>query len=156
MSTSIATLVPSMSFQQQLTLQHSACDNAFAEIESQLESANWLGVERAFTQFLRDIEEHFDYEEQVLFPALEAASPMALQPVTVMRAEHEQIRELAADLRQAINEQQSDLTRGSLETLMFLIQQHNAKEENVLYPMADQLLSTALLADTPVTAENNR
>ena len=33
-----------------------------------------------------------------------------------------------------------DLLQGASETLVFLLQQHNAREENVLYPIAEQLL----------------
>lgn len=40
----------------------------------------------------------------------------------------------------------TQLLADAAETLLFLMQQHNSKEETVLYPMADRMLSDALLA----------
>lgn len=91
--------------------------------------------------FVTEIESHFHYEENVLFPALQRVQPMASQPVAVMLSEHEQIREFIKDLRSAVDGQRSDEVDGLAQTLMFVIQQHNAKEEAVLYPLADQLLT---------------
>ena len=46
--------------------------------------------------------------------------------------------------------QDADAYSGEAETLLIMMQQHNMKEENMLYPMCDQRLTDqteALLAD---------
>lgn len=132
--------VAAMSFHETLSHQHRNCDIALAGVEQEAIDGRWSDAERAFNNFLALTEDHFTYEEQVLFPALQQANPMTAQPVSVMQSDHTQIRELAADLQIALQERRRDLLQGASETLVFLLQQHNAKEESVLYPIADQLL----------------
>ena len=51
------------------------------------------------------------------------------------------IRELLANLDSAVTARDADEYVGLSETLLILLQQHNLKEEQVLYPMSDQLLN---------------
>ncbi len=57
-----------------------------------------------------------------------------------MRGEHVQLRELMAAAGEALVAQDSEAYLGEAETLLIMMQQHNMKEENVLYPMCDQHL----------------
>jgi hemerythrin-like domain-containing protein len=76
----------------------------------------------------------------VLFPAFEARTGMSMGPTQVMRSEHEQMRGLIGDMARAAAEANRDGYLGLSETLNMLMQQHNLKEENMLYPMSDQVL----------------
>lgn len=134
-----------MSFKQVLTGQHRACDEEFAGIEQAAHHADWAGAAQATQVFLEDMEAHFRFEEQVLFPALELATPMAAGPVSVMCGEHAQMRDLFNQLRDACESRDVAKLTDAVETLLLLMQQHNMKEENVLYPIADQSLSSDLL-----------
>ena len=58
-------------------------------------------------------------------------------PTSVMRIEHEQIRSLLEELSRALESKDDDRILAIGETLNILIQQHNLKEENMLYPMSD-------------------
>jgi hemerythrin-like domain-containing protein len=78
----------------------------------------------------------------VLFPELAQVFQVAEQPIEIMLAEHTQMRALFADLRDAVASRDKPASLGILETLHFLVQQHNYKEEGVLYPMADGALPT--------------
>ena len=62
-------------------------------------------------------------------------------PTAVMRSEHAQIRELMEAAAAAIDARDADDFSGYAETLHIMTQQHNMKEENVLYPMCDQHLA---------------
>ncbi len=62
-------------------------------------------------------------------------------PTSMMRYEHEQMRSLFAQMSQALQAQRSDDYLGASETLLIMMQQHNAKEEQILYPMLDQMLA---------------
>lgn len=73
-----------------------------------------------------------------MFPAFEAATGMTQGPTQVMRMEHRQMRGLMAQMQQAWAERDGEAFAGAAETLLILMQQHNMKEENILYPMCDQ------------------
>lgn len=77
----------------------------------------------------------------MLFPAFENATGMTQGPTQVMRMEHGQMRELTEQMNQALAAQDADAFAGAAETLLILMQQHNMKEENILYPMCDQALA---------------
>ncbi len=65
-------------------------------------------------------------------------------PTQVMRGEHVQMRQLLAAAETALAERDADDYMGNAETLLIMMQQHNVKEENVLYPMCDQHLADQL------------
>jgi len=76
----------------------------------------------------------------VLFPEVELANPDAGGPTRVMRMEHQQMRQLLDELAAPVRTRDRDTCLGDLETLHMLNQQHNAKEEGILYPLADRAL----------------
>jgi hemerythrin-like domain-containing protein len=73
-----------------------------------------------------------------LFPKFEQATGSAMGPTQVMKAEHAQMRQLFKDMQSAVDDQDKDRYLGLSETLMIVMQQHNMKEEQILYRMADQ------------------
>lgn len=127
------------SISETLTADHRRCDRLLARLE-RAGGDDWAIVASAALELEQAMERHFRFEEGSLFPTLEGAAPMASGPTRVMRMEHEQIRQILGDLIAAAQARDADECRGLLETLHFLIQQHNAKEEAVLYPMADAAL----------------
>ena len=104
---------------------------------------------REATRFINeDIRRHNEAEEMALFPMLEAKIG-ASGPTAVMRSEHQQLwltlekmdREL--DLLAENSEDQLKLARIA-ELAAFIhdfLKQHIFKEDNILYPMARDLLS---------------
>lgn len=110
-----------MPFQAMLTAQHRTCDAAFAKIEQAALRKEWTDAATALKAFLDETESHFNYEEHLLFPALEAATPSAADPTSVMRGEHQQMRELFKDLRYSIGKSDPRLLADVAETLLFLM-----------------------------------
>ena len=141
-----------MSYQQILSAQHRACDAEFAGIEQAAHRHDWQAAAQAASTFIDDTEAHFRFEEDKLFPRLQSAMPMAAGPTAVMCAEHAHLRELFAELRGAIDAQDANSLADVVDTLLMVMQQHNAKEENILYPMADRSLDAGLL-DDPIGAQ---
>jgi hemerythrin-like domain-containing protein len=89
----------------------------------------------------RHCDERFvETEEAQLFPAMETAASQAMAPIRIMRMEHDQMRYLIAKLKSAISGHEKETALGVSETLLVTMQQHNLKEEHVLYPMADRLV----------------
>ena len=58
-----------------------------------------------------------------------------------MRSEHDQMRELLNAAKTALEERNAEDYSGTAETLLIMMQQHNMKEENILYPMCDLQLA---------------
>lgn len=120
---------------QKMTAQHMECDEQLHRVENALLKSDLTAAERNFRLFSAQLDQHFVLEEERLFPAFEQATGMANGPTTVMRAEHIEIRALRDELATALQAQQVQAALGLIDTLNVLIQQHNVKEENILYPM---------------------
>lgn len=124
-----------MNAQQTLTGQHRHCDDCYAECENLARQSDWAALAEHFARFSTEVEHHLSLEENTLFPAFESATGMLHGPTAVMRGEHQEMRELLEDMQRALDAQQRDVFLGLGETLLILTQQHNMKEENMLYPM---------------------
>ena len=120
-----------------LTKDHRACDEEFANMENKVNDENWEEANLALNKFIEDLLHHFDMEEKVMFPSFEDKTGMTQGPTAMMRMEHEQMRGLLEDLKTDIRETNKNHFFGVSESLMMLMQQHNMKEEQMLYAMAD-------------------
>jgi hemerythrin-like domain-containing protein len=123
-----------------LAADHTACDNEFARAEEAALADKWSEAEAAFNKFRDDMAHHFKMEEEILFPELKAAGGPA-GPVHVMLMEHAQIKELLKQMAEAVTQKNAKSYGGLSETLLIVMQQHNHKEENILYGMADDILA---------------
>lgn len=122
---------------------HRRCDQLLAACEAAVSSGAWDTAEKSGARFRDATLHHFALEEDLLFPDLEEANPAGHGPASVMRMEHQQLRQLLDQLVADLSVRDRDACLGDLETLHILSQQHNAKEEAVLYPMADLSLGAA-------------
>lgn len=120
---------------------HLHCDGVFLGVERLVLGPDWDAAQATFARFQALTLQHFEAEESLLFPALEARTGMTQGPTAVMRAEHVQIRQLMDAALAALRAHDTDDYTGYSETLSIMLQQHNMKEENVLYPMCDQHLA---------------
>lgn len=124
-----------------MTEDHHHCDLMLASLERDLSAGDWERATETGKKLAAALGLHFAREEDRLFPELLAVEPRASGPIRVMTMEHRQMRALLADLTGAWEARDRDACLGLVETLHFLIQQHNTKEEGILYPMADQGLA---------------
>jgi hemerythrin-like domain-containing protein len=125
---------------QFLSEDHRRCDGYFLAAEHAVAAQDWDAAQQSFHDFHQATERHLAMEEQVLFLAYEALAGAA-GPSQVMRREHEQMRALFSDLTRALERRVGAEFLGLSETLLVLMQQHNMKEEQMLYPMCDRLLA---------------
>ena len=121
-----------------MTTKHRECDELFIAAENAIANNDWSLAKQEFAQFSQELELHLHAEENILFPEFEQATGITQGPTQVMRGEHQQMRALVGDLLQALNVEDKDAYIGASETLMVLMQQHNMKEEMMLYPMTQQ------------------
>jgi len=123
-----------------LSGDHRVCDDLFASVEAAVAHRDWDSARRQFDRFVAATLRHLAREEQVLFPAFETRTANDMGPTRVMRMEHEQIRGLMQDMARTVADADHCRYLGLSETLHLLLQHHNLKEEDLLFPMFDQML----------------
>lgn len=123
-----------------LTEEHRECDRLYSEVEELVREEKWEKAQSAFKTFKEETLKHFQREEDVLFPDFEARTGIVMGPTRVMRMEHAQARDLMEKMEEALLKKDKKSFNQLGETFMILIQQHNLKEEQILYPMCDQHL----------------
>ena len=120
---------------------HRACDEVFANMENEVSDENWANATKLFEAFASDLNHHFNMEEEVMFPAFEAREAGHCNPTPVMIMEHTQMRNVLKQLREDLEAKNKEHFFGLSETLMMTMQQHNMKEEQMMYPMIDESLA---------------
>jgi iron-sulfur cluster repair protein YtfE (RIC family) len=129
-----------MTITDTMSRDHRHCDELFAEVESRVAAQEWEQARELLTRFLEAMEHHLGHEENCLFPALEQHIGGPVGPVRVMLMEHQQMRQLFDEMRAAVAQKQADEYLGLSETLLMIMQQHNLKEEQILYHMMDNAI----------------
>lgn len=122
---------------------HTHCDDLFAQCEQAANDNDWPACIDHSTRFFAAMESHFRAEEDTLFPAFEQATGMNAGPTEVMRSEHTQMRTLLASLLEAAQAKSEADFFGASETLLVFMEQHNRKEEGILYPLCDEHIAEA-------------
>ncbi len=79
-------------------------------------------------------------EKTLLFPAFESTTGIQAGSTIVMRQEHDRMRPLLTQIEMGLGARDPERVDGYMSTLLILMQQHNLKEENILYPMIDAAL----------------
>lgn len=124
-----------------LEQDHQHCDDLYLQAETDIAEDRLAEGAAAFQRFMLAFERHLAREEQLLFPALEQHLGSSSGPTVVMRNEHQQMRAILHQMLGALEHRDSDSFFDYADHLRMLMRQHNLKEENVLYPMADRLLA---------------
>ena len=120
---------------------HRDCDARWADVEELLDSADMDTAAPAWQKFDDGMRRHLAMEEDILFPAFDSMSGMGGGgPTAMMRMEHQQMRGLLDQIGEAMQSGDAQEALDIGDTLLMLIQQHNVKEEGMLYPMAQNML----------------
>lgn len=121
---------------------HRDCDSGWAKLEELLDSADIETVRPVWEKYDKRMRRHLAMEEEILFPAFDVRSGMGGRgPTAVMKMEHQQMRGLLDQIGEAVDAGDAQEALDIGDTLLMLIQQHNVKEEGMLYPMAENMLS---------------
>jgi hemerythrin-like domain-containing protein len=139
---------------EDLKHEHEAILSSFQVLESMLtaiEKTSPLnpGDVLDFIGFLKEFADkcHHGKEEGLLFPALIGAGlPDRGGPVGAMMMEHQHGRQLIRQMEEAVsgNMDAVSFTRSAREYIS-LLQNHIQKENNILFPLAEKVLSEAML-----------
>jgi regulator of cell morphogenesis and NO signaling len=111
------------------------------------EKGHRIAVVDRLSQFIFGLRRHIRAEEDLFFPLFEDRSriPAGSGPTAVMRAEHQEIEETLRAVENVLGAGDCATVIQTIEGLpvhpSLLFRSHDAKEENVLYPMADRLFT---------------
>ena len=99
---------------------------------------DWNALEREAGEFLRRLRRHIEMEEEVLFPAFERRTGMVeAGPSRQMRIEHQLMQPVLAGMQKAVETKDAAGFRHGVKALFDILQPHNVKEEQMMYPMLD-------------------
>lgn len=124
-----------------LAFDHQRCDDLFLKVEASIAQHDWSQAEIDFQDFCHSLLGHLHSEESIVFPALEKATFNAAIPIAMLRMEHERMRGIVARLADALWRHDPADFLLHAESFTILEQQHGVKEEEMLYPLLDRILS---------------
>jgi len=119
---------------------HDRLDELFEDFK-RFKRTDYCRAKECFVQFKFGLQRHIIWEEEILFPLFENKTGMRdFGPTAVMRNEHREIGKRLEDIHQKV--QKSNPESDQEETaLLEILQLHNQKEEQVLYPAIDQMIT---------------
>ena len=134
-----------MKLTQALLGEHGVFYAQFEYLENTIPQCQSLDqVQRLGAMLTAALEPHAGMENDLLFASLESHPGLASGPLPVMRQEHDQIEQLLASAQDL---QDVDEAKNSLLGALRVAREHFAKEEQVLFPAAEQVLGAALLEE---------
>lgn len=126
----------SVTFEQ----DHGRLDALFTTFQEQ-KRQDVAKAKEAFAAFKFGLQRHIVWEEDVLFPKWEENSGMAEGgPTQVMRTEHRIIGDCLEAIHRKVQAQDPESDRDE-QLLLDILKSHNMKEERILYPSIDQVIS---------------
>ncbi|HMV59045.1 MAG TPA: hemerythrin domain-containing protein, partial [Nitrospira sp.] len=126
----------SVTFEQ----DHDRLDALFTTFQQQ-KRKDMAKAKEAFVEFKFGLQRHIVWEEDVLFPKWEENSGMAEGgPTQVMRTEHRIIGECLEAIHQKVQASNPDSNLEE-QRLVDVLKSHNMKEERILYPSIDQVIT---------------
>ncbi len=127
-----------------LEAEHKWIDERFGQFQRDLEADRT--DPRPFEEATRKLHRHIYLEEELLFPRVETRGLAG--PIVLMAQEHGEIcRQLTVVGDLLASGAEPSRIRKAFGTLLVLLAEHNAKEEQILYPASDQLLTEQELAE---------
>lgn len=131
--------MPQQTISRYYEQDHARLEELFTAFRAAKQS-DLAAAESAYRQFATGLTRHILWEEHILFPLFDAkAGTAGLGPTAVMRMEHQRIIQLLEAILHRI--EHHDVRGDAEETaLVELLEAHNQKEEQILYPLIDQHL----------------
>ena len=120
---------------------HQRCDALFADLEACIERREWTQADLSLISFGDALASHLTREEAVLFPAFEQVTGSHTGPTGTLRLEHKYIRAIVSRVIEAVRQRDANDFFGHADIMRIMLQQHNVKEETILYVMIDRILA---------------
>ena len=122
-----------------MSVDHDRLDNKI-KIYSAEKLVNVERAEGIFLLFKSELERHITWEEDILFPVFEKKTGIKDGgPTSVMRMEHNQIKNHLQEIKRKFHAKKIQDPCKEEVVLFKVLESHNQKEENILYPGIDNL-----------------
>jgi regulator of cell morphogenesis and NO signaling len=119
---------------------HDRLDELFKDFQK-FKRTDYARAKDCFVQFKFGLQRHIVWEEEVLFPLFENKSGLHdYGPTVVMRSEHQQIGKCLEDIHKKVQKSNPESDREE-EALIDILKLHNQKEELILYPAIDRMIT---------------
>jgi iron-sulfur cluster repair protein YtfE (RIC family) len=139
-------MIATQSIQTAFAEDHNRLDELFANFRK-WKRIDYAKAKEYFKEFKFGLQRHIVWEESILFPRFEHKTGITHGgPTEVMRLEHRKIAYRLEAIHQFVQKQDPQCDREE-EALLETLGEHNMKEENVLYPALERLLSDEEKAD---------
>ncbi len=122
--------------------EHSLYENLLSRCTEAIEIEDWGSVDSLFRTLVTHLKRHMALEEEVLYPAYEAATHAPQGPTSALREEHNHIVRLVTDMARIIKTRDSDYVIECLGHLENQMIKHHEKEEDIFLPMASHILES--------------
>lgn len=125
-----------------LQSDHRRLDTIFERFQQEVKDKQWDAAAGDFTAFNTGLRKHIRAEEEILFPVFEDKTGMHdAGPTFVMKMEHKDIHELLDKIQAGTEGHNEEQVFDAAYAFLNILQNHNMKEEHILYPESDSFLS---------------
>jgi hemerythrin-like domain-containing protein len=124
-----------------LAWDHDRLDGLIADVKRAVGAKDFGAAREPYSAFDEGLRRHIRVEETILFPFFEVRTGTTTGPTAVMREEHREIEHALELMAGALDREDGEGFGEAQRFFEVVIEAHNSKEENVLYPMSDRLLS---------------
>jgi hemerythrin-like domain-containing protein len=115
---------------------HDAFDQRLADLCERARTEDWRYLDEVWDALADDIDDHFAFEEDVLFPELAKCGPDDAALVRRLLAEHAEIRDTLQQL--GVHIQLHEVMVSTIEHLVAQLRKHAAIEAERLYGWAER------------------
>lgn len=120
---------------QHLREDHDAFERRFDDLCARAQTDDWRYLDEVWDAFVDDIDDHFAFEEEVLFPVLAAQSPDDRALVERLLGQHAEVRGTLEQL--GVQIQLHEIRAETIDRLVALLRAHAALERDRLYSWAE-------------------
>jgi hemerythrin-like domain-containing protein len=132
---------------------HDAFERRFDDLCARAQTDDWRYLDEVWDAFVDDIEDHFAFEEEVLFPVLGEQGPEERALVERLVAEHAEVRGTLQQL--GVQIQLHQIRAETIERLVTLLREHAALERAHLYDWAAPTRPSNTSSITPTSASTS-
>ncbi len=129
---------------------HARLDVILNDVSRLVGQKAYVDASRAFAEFACGLNWHIEAEETTLFPAFEEKTGIVQGPTVVLREEHRVIQRCIVEVTSALATSDAGTIERAISDLRETLGDHNIKEEQVLYPMTDRVMTDAQERDALV------
>lgn len=124
-----------------LRWDHRRLEALLAEVCRRIAAGEIERARKAYRGFDEALARHFRIEEELVFPLFKVKAGLLGGPTAALSAEHGDIRQAVGIMRAALDRRDPGAFHDGLRFLRGILPDHDAKEEHVLLPTLDSVLT---------------